>query len=44
MINVTKTYIQDEKIMSCKLIDFKIMGDGRGSLIALEEHHNAPFN
>ncbi len=26
-----------------KLIDFTIMGDDRGSLIALEEHHNAPF-
>jgi len=25
------------------MIDFDIMGDDRGSLIALEEHHNAPF-
>jgi len=30
--------------MNCQLIDFKIMGDERGSLIALEEHHNAPFD
>ena len=29
--------------MTAKLIDFTIMGDDRGSLIALEEHHNAPF-
>ena len=29
--------------MNCHLIDFTIMGDERGSLIALEEHHNAPF-
>lgn len=27
-----------------KLIDFKIMGDDRGSLIALEENHNVPFD
>jgi dTDP-4-dehydrorhamnose 3,5-epimerase-like enzyme len=27
-----------------KLIDFKIMGDERGSLIALEENHNVPFD
>jgi dTDP-4-dehydrorhamnose 3,5-epimerase-like enzyme len=26
------------------LIDFKIMGDERGSLIALEENHNVPFD
>ncbi len=26
------------------LIDFKIMGDNRGSLIALEENHNVPFD
>jgi dTDP-4-dehydrorhamnose 3,5-epimerase-like enzyme len=30
--------------MKCKLIDFTIMGDDRGSLIALEEHNNAPFD
>lgn len=30
--------------MECKLIDFKIMGDDRGSLIALEENHNTPFD
>ena len=30
--------------MNCELIDFTIMGDDRGSLIALEEHHNAPFD
>ena len=29
--------------MTAELIDFTIMGDDRGSLIALEEHHNAPF-
>lgn len=27
-----------------KLIDFKLNGDDRGSLIALEEHHNVPFD
>ena len=27
-----------------KVIDFKIMGDDRGSLIALEENHNVPFD
>lgn len=27
-----------------ELIDFKIMGDNRGSLIALEENHNVPFD
>lgn len=26
------------------MIDFTIMGDERGSLIALEEHHNVPFD
>jgi len=30
--------------MSAKLIDFNIMGDERGSLIALEENHNTPFD
>jgi len=30
--------------MNCQLIDFRIMGDERGSLIALEEHHNTPFD
>lgn len=30
--------------MIFKLIDFKIMGDERGSLIALEENHNVPFD
>ena len=30
--------------MICELIDFTIMGDERVSLIALEEHHNAPFD
>lgn len=30
--------------MTCELIDFKIMGDDRGSLIALEENHNTPFD
>ena len=30
--------------MTCQLIDFTIMGDDRGSLIALEEKHNAPFD
>jgi len=28
---------------SCKLIDFKIMGDERGSLIALEANRQVPF-
>ena len=28
----------------CKLIDFTIMGDERGSLIALEDSHNTPFD
>lgn len=27
-----------------QIIDFKIMGDNRGSLIALEENHNVPFD
>lgn len=27
-----------------KLIDFKIMGDERGSLVALEENNNIPFD
>lgn len=30
--------------MQYRLIDFTIMGDERGSLIALEEHHNVPFD
>lgn len=30
--------------MKIKLIDFTIMGDERGSLIALEENHNVPFD
>ena len=30
--------------MHIELIDFQIMGDERGSLIALEEHYNAPFD
>ncbi|WP_428357400.1 sugar 3,4-ketoisomerase [Methyloprofundus sp.] len=30
--------------MICKLIDFKIMGDERSSLIALEENNNTPFD
>ncbi|WP_373033238.1 FdtA/QdtA family cupin domain-containing protein [Sulfurovum sp.] len=30
--------------MNSQLIDFTIMGDERGSLIALEEHHNVPFD
>jgi len=29
---------------SCKLIDFKIMGDERGSLIALEANRQVPFD
>lgn len=29
---------------SNKLIDFKSMGDARGSLIALEKEHNVPFD
>jgi len=30
--------------MSIEMIDFNIMGDDRGSLIALEENHNTPFD
>ncbi len=30
--------------MQQQLIDLKIMGDERGSLIALEENHNVPFD
>jgi len=30
--------------MQCKIINFKVMGDERGSLIALEENHNTPFD
>ena len=30
--------------MECKIIQFEILGDDRGSLIALEEHNNAPFD
>ncbi len=30
--------------MLYKLIEFTTMGDDRGSLIALEENHNAPFD
>ena len=30
--------------MLYKLIEFTIMGDDRGSLIALEENHNTPFD
>ncbi len=29
--------------MQIKIIDFKILGDERGSLISLEEHKNIPF-
>jgi dTDP-4-dehydrorhamnose 3,5-epimerase-like enzyme len=32
-----------EDIMNYELLDFKIMGDERGSLIALEENDNVPF-
>lgn len=31
-------------LMHIHLIDLKIMGDDRGSLIALEENHNVPFD
>lgn len=31
-------------MMQRKLIELKIMGDERGSLIALEENHNVPFD
>lgn len=30
--------------MITKMIDFKLLGDDRGSLIALEENHNVPFD
>jgi len=30
--------------MQCKVINFKVMGDERGSLIAIEENHNTPFD
>ena len=30
--------------MDFKLLDFKIIGDERGSLIAFEENHNIPFD
>ena len=30
--------------MQCKIINFKVMGDERGSLIALEKNHNTPFD
>ena len=30
--------------MSNEIINFKVMGDERGSLIALEENHNIPFD
>ena len=30
--------------MNIKIIDFTVMGDDRGSLIALEENHNVPFD
>ncbi len=30
--------------MSTKIIDLQVMGDERGSLIALEENHNVPFD
>ena len=30
--------------MSSKLINFNVLGDERGSLIALEENHNVPFD
>ena len=29
--------------MNCKLLDFKTLGDERGSLIAIEQGYNAPF-
>ena len=29
--------------MPCRLINFETLGDERGSLIALEENYNAPF-
>lgn len=30
--------------MECKIIDFKICGDERGSLVAIEENKDIPFN
>ena len=30
--------------MQDKIINFKVMGDERGSLIAFEENHNVPFD
>ncbi len=30
--------------MAAEMIEFDIMGDARGSLIALEENHNTPFD
>ena len=30
--------------MLCEIIDLKNMGDDRGSLVALGENHNAPFD
>jgi len=30
--------------MQNKIINFKVMGDERGSLIAFEENHNVPFD
>lgn len=33
-----------EIIMQNKIINFKVMGDERGSLIAFEENHNIPFD
>ncbi len=30
--------------MAVEMIEFDIMGDARGSLIALEENHNTPFD
>ena len=32
------------KMTSYKLVDFKTLGDERGSLIAIEEGYNAPFD
>lgn len=29
--------------MKDKIINFKVMGDERGSLVAFEENHNVPF-
>ena len=30
--------------MQDKIINFKVMGDERGSLIAFEKNHNVPFD